>query len=200
MKLYTSPGSCSSASHITLIESGLEFELVKLNLRESRSLPDGRELADINPKNYVPVLELDDGQTLTESVAILQYIADQSPDSGLAPAYGTLERVRLQEWLAYVNSEVHKTCSILFMPFPDEAKAIAKQKLALRYEYIEHHLENNKYLLGDQFTVADAYLFIVLSWAPMLEVDLSPYPNMVAYQARISERDSVKAYYAALNN
>ena len=114
MKLYTSPGSCSSASHIVLLEAGADFELVKLNLKTDRILPDGRHLNDINPKGYVPVLELDDGSMLTENVAILQYIADQYPDSKLAPPNGTIERTRLHEWLGFINSEIHKSLSNIF--------------------------------------------------------------------------------------
>ena len=198
MKLYTAPGSCSSASHISLIESGLPFEFVPFNMRETRTLPDGRQLSDINPKNYVPVLELDNGELLTENVAILQYIADQAPDSQLAPANGTLERYRLQEWLAYINSEIHKTCALVFMPGPEETRDAARQRITGRLAYIEEKLAGNNYLMGDQFTVADAYLFIVLSWAPMIKVDLSSFANIQAYQARVAGRDAVNQYKAAI--
>ncbi|MFQ5660337.1 MAG: glutathione transferase GstA [Gammaproteobacteria bacterium] len=198
MKLYSHPGTCSSASHIALHEAGLEFELVKLNLRSDRKLPDGRNLADVNPKGYVPVLELDNGELLTENIAVLQYIADQNPESGLAPANGTMERYRLQEWLGYINSEVHKRCSLMFMPdIPDQVKEMMKEQLGVRLTYIDGKLADRDCLMGDQFTVADAYLFIVLSWAPMLAIDLSPYVNIGKYQARIAERDSVKSAKAA---
>ena len=193
MKLYTSPGSCSSASHIALLEAGADFELVKLNLKTDRILPDGRHLNDINPKGYVPVLELDDGSLLTENVAILQYIADQYPDSKLAPPNGTIERTRLQEWLGFINSEIHKGLSNFFNPnLPDEMRAFVTQRLNGRYEYVNSQLEDKDYLLGEQFTVADAYLFICSGWSPMLGYDLSPFKNVLACQARVGERESVK--------
>jgi len=193
MKLYTSPGSCSSASHIALLEAGADFELVKLNLKTNRLLPDGRHLNDINPKGYVPVLELDDGSLLTENVAILQYIADQYPDSNLAPPNGTLERSRLHEWLGFINSEVHKTFSNFFNPkLPDDMRAFFTQRLDTRFAYIDSWLEDKDYLLGDQFTVADCYLFIIAGWAPMFTYDLSSRPNVQAWQARVGERDTVK--------
>ncbi len=193
MKLYTSPGSCSSASHIALLEAGADFELVKLNLRTDRMLPDGRHLNDINPKGYVPVLELDDGSLLTENVAILQYIADQYPDSNLAPPNGTMERTRLHEWLGFINSEIHKGLSSFFNPnLTDEIRAFYTQRLDNRFAYVDSHLQDNDYLMGDQFTVADAYLFIVSSWSPMLKYDLSPFENIPAWQARVGERETVK--------
>lgn len=193
MKLYTSPGSCSSASHIALLEAGADFELVKLNLKTDRKLPDGRHLNDINPKGYVPVLELDDGTLLTENVAILQYIADLYPDSGLAPPNGTMERVRLQEWLGYINSEIHKGLSNFFNPkFPDEMREFVTQRLDRRFEYVDSQLEGKDYLLGERFTVADAYLFIVAGWSPMLGYDLSRFKNVLDWQARVGQRDTVK--------
>ena len=193
MKLYTSPGSCSSASHIALLEAGADFELVKLNLKTNRRLPDGRHLNDINPKGYVPVLELDDGSLLTENVAILQYIADQYPDSKLAPPNGTLERSRLHEWLGFINSEVHKTFSNFFNPnLPDDMRAFFTQRLDARFAYIDSWLEDKDYLLGEQFTVADGYLFIVAAWAPMFGYDLSSQHNVQAWQARVGERNTVK--------
>jgi len=198
LKLYTAPGSCSSASHISLIESGLDFEFVPFNLMQTRTLPDGRDLSEINPKGYVPVLELDDGELLTENVAILQYIADQAPASGLAPPNGTMERVRLQEWLAYINSEVHKLCGFMFMPGPEESKEAIRERLARRIAFIDQRLADRDYLMGDQFTVADAYLFIVLSWAPMLKFDLSSFANIGAFQERVAARDSVRKYKAAI--
>ena len=193
MKLYTSPGSCSSASHIALLEAGADFELVKLNLKTDRILPDGRHLNEINPKGYVPVLELDDGSMLTENVAILQYIADQYPDSRLAPPNGTIERTRLHEWLGFINSEIHKGLSNFFNPnLPEEMRGFVIQRLNDRYEYINSQLKDKDYLLGEQFTVADAYLFIVSGWSPMLGYDLTPYENVLDWQARVGERETVK--------
>jgi glutathione S-transferase len=198
MKLYTHPGSCSSAAHISLAESGLDFEIIKVDLRSDRNLPDGRHLSDVNPKGYVPALEHADGEYLTENVAILQYIADQSPDSRLAPANGTLERYHLQSWLGYVNSEVHKTIGTMFNPaLPDEMKGAVLEKNGAQLSYINGHLADKDFLMGDQFTVADAYLFITLSWMPGFGVDLTNYPNIAAYEARIAERESVKRVKAA---
>ena len=193
MKLYTSPGSCSSASHIALLEAGADFELVKLNLKTDRMLPDGRHLNDINPKGYVPVLELDDGALLTENVAILQYIADQFPESKLAPPNGTLERTRLHEWLGYINSEVHKTFGVFFNPnLPDQAREFYTKRLDMRLAYVDSHLENNDYLMDDQFTVADCYLYIVTGWSDMHGYDLAQHQNILAWRERVGERETVK--------
>jgi glutathione S-transferase len=193
MKLYTAPGSCSSAAHICLVRAELDFEAIKVDLRGDRSLPDGRHLNDINPKGYVPVLELDDGQFLTENVAILQYIADLKPESALAPANGTLDRVRLQEWLGFINSEIHKGFGALFNPdLPEVAKDMTIERLKGRMDYLENSLAGRNYLMGAQFTVVDAYLFIVLGWAPMFNFDLSPYPNVTAYLDRVAQVDAVK--------
>ena len=198
MKLYTHPGSCSSASHISLLESGLDHEIVKLNLRSDRLLPDGRHLNDINPKGYVPVLELDDGQLLTENVAILQYIADQAPETGLAPANGTIERSRLQEWLGYTNCEIHRILSFFMDPnLPQEMRESLTERINKRLAYVDTHLADHDFLMGEQFTVADAYLFIVLSWTNMFKMDISAFENIAAWQARVGERESVKEVKAA---
>ena len=191
MKLYTHPGSCSSASYISLLETGLDFEKIKVNLRDDRKLPDGRFLSDVNPKNYVPVLELDDGTVMTENASILQYIADQAPESNLAPAYGTKERYEMMEWLAYVNSEVHKGCGAIMFGPPD-GKDAAIEKLMGRLAYVDEQLAGKNYLLGDQMTVADAYLFIVCNWGSMVGFDTSGFANITAFQQRMMERDSVK--------
>jgi glutathione S-transferase len=194
MKLYSHPGSCSSASHISLIESGLAHEVVTLNLREDRLLPDGRHLNDINPKGYVPVLELESGELLTENVSILQYIADQAPESGLAPANGTLDRSRLQEWLGYTNCEIHRIISFFMDPtLPDSMRESLTERVNKRVGYIDSHLAGNEFLMGDQFTVADAYLFIVLSWTDMVKIDISQHENVANWRGRIGERESVKA-------
>lgn len=194
MKLYSSPGSCSSASHIALLEAGANFEVIKLNLRSDRKLPDGRHLNDINPKGYVPVLELKDGSLLTENIAVLQYIADQHPQSGLAPENGTMERYRLQEWLAFISSEVHKAIGSFFNPkLPVEMREIVTSQLNRRFDYIDKQLKGKLFLMGNQFTVADAYLYIVSSWAPGLNYDLSNYANVLAWQKRVADRDSVRA-------
>jgi glutathione S-transferase len=193
VKLYGATGSCSAASHIALVEANADFEVIKLDLKSDRKLPDGRALSDINPKGYVPVLELDDGSFLTENVAVLQYIADQYPKSGLAPAIGTMDRYRLQEWLAFINSEVHKAYSHFFNPkLPAEMRQILTNSLNTRYKYIDTRLAGKNYLMGDQFTVADCYLFVVSSWAPALKYDLSGNENVLKWQKRVAARDSVR--------
>jgi glutathione S-transferase len=193
MKLYSSPGSCSSASHIALLEAGAEFELIKLNLGTDRLLPDGRHLNDINPKGYVPVLELDDGSLVTENIAILQYIADKYPLSKLAPANGTMECTRLHEWLGYINSEVHKSFGMFFIPaLPDDMRTLFTKRIDGRLAYVDSSLSKTDFLLGDQFTIADAYLFIVCGWAPKLKYDLSSFENILAWQASVAERPAVK--------
>jgi len=198
MKLYTHPGSCSSAAHIALLEAGQKFDIVKINLMGDRSLPDGRKLIDVNPKGYVPVLELNNGEVLTELVAMLPYIADLNPATGMAPAAGTMARTRMYEWLAFINSELHKSCGLLFPPnIPDSVKTMTREKLAGRLAYVDKFLASNDYLGGSKFNVADAYLVIVLSWAPHLNLDLSPYTNIVRYQSQVGERDSVKKVKAA---
>ncbi len=173
MKLYLTPGTCSMASNIALHEAGIAFELVKVDKRTKRA--DGVDFLTINPKGYVPALQLDDGQVLTENVAVLQYIADLNPAAQLAPAAGTFERYRLQEWLSFINSELHKSFSPLFSSeATEDMKAYARNYLAKRLTYLEQALGDKKYLLGDQFTIADAYLSTVLGWAAYAKVDLSP--------------------------
>ncbi len=200
MKLYSHPGSCSSAAHIALIEAGNDFELCKVNLFGDRILSDGRNYNDINPKGSVPLLELDDGELLTEISAILQYIADQHPQAGLAPANGSLERVRLQEWLSYLNSELHMTLGLFFSPVLEGAmREMATEGLAKRLSYIDNYLSSNNYLVADQFSVADAYLHIILTWPAMVEMDISEYLNIAAYQNRISERASAIEVKEAMN-
>jgi glutathione S-transferase len=199
MKLYSALGSCSTASNIALLEAGADFEVIKLNLATDRLLPDGRHLNDVNPKGYVPVLELDDGTLLTENVAILQYIADQFPKSQLAPPNGTMARVRLQEWLSFVNSEVHKTMSNFYNPrLPPEMRDFFNQRLGTRFDYIDAHLDGKNFLLGGDCSVADYYLFVVCSWAPRLKVDLSGYKNILEWQARVAARPAVQEVMSAL--
>ena len=191
MKLYYAPAVCSLASHIALVESGLPYSLAKVDIRK-HTLEDGSDYYAINPKGYVPMLQLDDGTLLAEGVVILQYIADQVPGK-LAPPYGTLERYRVMEWLTFVNSEVHKQYSPLFYPTtPDATKEQQRAKLASRFEYLSKVLEKQPYLTGASFTIADAYLFTILNWSHGLKVDLSPYPALVAYQDRVRALPSVQ--------
>lgn len=198
MKLYFSPAACSFSPHIALREAGLDFELVKVDLKTHKLVADGSDFAKINPKGYVPVLQLDDGSVLTEGPAIVQYIADRKPEAGLAPQAGTFERYRLQEWLGYINSEIHKGFGPLFNPkTPDETKATTRENLSRRLAYVADHLAKNDYLLGKQFSVADGYLFTVLNWGQWTGVDIAQWPALAAFQERVGSRPSVQAARAA---
>ena len=191
-KLYYSPGACSLSPHIALREAGLPFQLV-LTSTKTHKLPDGTDYYGINPKGYVPLLELDDGQRLSEGPAIVQYIADQAPASKLAPAFGTMERYRLMEWLNFITSELHKGFSPLFNPaMPEEAKALARAKLVERLTWVDSQLAGKSYLMGDGFTVADGYLFTVAGWGQHVGVDIKPLANLSAYMARVAARPAVQ--------
>ena len=192
MKLYYSPGACSLSPHIALKESGLAFEAIAAPTK-THKLADGTDYYTINPLGYVPYLTLDDGRSLHEGPAIVQYIADQVPAKQLAPANGTWERYKLQEWLNTIGTELHKSFSPLFTPgMPDEAKAIAKTRLISRLTWVDGELAGKTYLMGDTFTVADAYLFTVASWSKHVGIDISGLTNLVAYSARVSERPAVQ--------
>ncbi len=192
MKLYFSPGACSLSPHIALREAGLPFELEQVNTKEKKT-KSGEDYWKINPKGYVPALKLDDGYLLTEFPAVVQYIADQKPGSHLAPANGTAERYKLQEWLTYIGTEIHKNFSPLFNPAtPDAAKALAFQNLAKRFAYVDEKLEGKDYLTGSQCTVADGYLFTVTNWANYVKFDLKDYSNLRAFQARVAARPKVQ--------
>ena len=192
MKLYYSTGACSLAAHIALAEVGLQYDLAKVNLK-NHQLADGGDFYAINPKGYVPALAIDGEPLLTEVSAVLQYIADQKPSSGLAPAAGTMARYRLQEWLSYIGTEVHKVLGSLFYPSADPAvREATVKKISGRLDYITKAMGNHPYLMGDTFTVADAYLYVVLNWAPMLKVDLGPWPAIQQYMARIAARPGVQ--------
>lgn len=193
MKLYYSPGACSLSPHIALMEAGLAFEPV-LASTKSHKLQDGTDYYTINPLGYVPVLELDDGTRLREGPAIVQYIADQAPTKNLAPANGTLQRYRLQEWLTFIGTEVHKGFSPLFNPaIPEEVKVIFKDKLKSRYQWLNAQFEGRDFLMGEHFSVADGYLFTVTNWTKPMNIDLSPYPHVQAWHARVGARPAVQA-------
>lgn len=193
MKLYYSPGACSLASHIALYETGLPFEIDRL-IKTTKMTVGGEDFMQINPKGYVPTIKLDDGSILTEGAAVLQYIADQKPDSGLAPKCGTMERYRLQEWLTFISSEIHKSFSPFFnKDAPEETKNIARNNLNKRLPHVETQLTNTPCLMGDRFTVADAYLFVVLNWSKHAGFDLGPFPKIQDYLARVAARPAVQA-------
>ncbi|MEX2150425.1 MAG: glutathione transferase GstA [Steroidobacteraceae bacterium] len=192
MKLYYAPGACSLSPHIVAHEAGIGLELVRVDTRTKTVEKEG-DFWTINPKGYVPALELDNGEILTEGPAIVQYLADQQPDAGLAPANGTLERYRLQEMLSYITSEIHKTYSPLFNPkVSAEARAERTEYLKRRYALLDRHLGEHDYLVGDRFTAADAYLFVVTKWARATKVDLSEFANLLAFQKRIAARPAVQ--------
>lgn len=198
MKLYFSPGACSLSPHIALREAGLEVELVRVDLRQQVLIADGTDFLKINPKGYVPVLELDDGRRLTEGPAILQYIADLRPESGLAPRADSFERYRLQEWLGFINSEIHKGFGLLFKPdTPEDYKPIVRRNVSARLTWTAEHLARNDYLLGTQFTIADGYLFTTLGWGPFAGVDIAQWPSLVAFRERVASRPGVQAALAA---
>ncbi len=197
MKLYFSPGTCSLSPHIVARELGIDVTLVKVDLA-SKKTDDGRDYASINPKGYVPALELDDGTLLTEGTAIVQYLAERSAESGAGSRPGGLDRFRLQEMLAYISTELHKTYGPLFRPtVTPQVRAESTAYLQKRYAPIERQLAGGAWLFGKEFTVADAYLFVVTSWAGMVNVDLTELPNLRAFQARAAARPAVKAAMVA---
>lgn len=193
MKLYFSRGTCALAPHIALVESGLPFELEAVDLG-SKKTAGGTDYTTINPKGYVPALQLDNGEILTEGPAIGQYVADLVPAKKLAPAAGTIERYRLVEWLNFISTEIHKNFSPLFnKDMPAEAKDIARAAIGKRVGFAATGLQHSTYLTGEDFTIADAYLFTVLQWARPLQIDLAPWPSIGAYIERIAARPAVKA-------
>jgi len=192
MKLYYAPGACSLSPHIVARELGIPVELKKVNVKD-KTIEDGGDYWKINARGYVPALELDNGQVLTEGPAIIQYLADQKPEAGLAPKNGSLERYRLQEWLNILTSEIHKGFSPLFKPnTPEEYKKISKDNLATRFDWLDKQLAGKDYLTGKTFTVADAYLFVLLNWTKFQSIDLNRWPNLAAFQARVGARPKVQ--------
>ena len=193
MKLYYSPGACSLSPHIALHEAGLAHTTA-LASTKSHKLQDGTDYYSVNPLGYVPLLELDNGQLLREGPAIVQYIADQAPDKKLAPANGTWERYRLQEWLNFISTELHKGFSPLFNPAtPPDYQVMVREKLMQRLQWVDEQLANQPFLMGDQFTVADGYLFTVSNWATHVKVDITGLKNLAAYRERVSARPAVQA-------
>ena len=193
MKLYFSPGACSLSPHIVLREAGLDFDLVRVDMATKKT-SDGQDFTAINPHGFVPALLLDDGHVLTEGPVIIQYLADRAPDHKLAPAAGTFERLRLQETLAFISTELHKGFSPLFnKECPDAWKDVVKTTLARRFTSLDATLTDQPFLLGEQFTIADVYLFVVLNWSRFVGIDLSSYTHLVAFQARVAARPAVQA-------
>ncbi len=193
MKLFYAPGACSLSPHIVAAEAGIAVELVKVDLQTHRTAA-GDDFFAINPKGYVPALQLDDGSVLTEGAAIVQYLADQRPQSGLAPPPGSMDRYRLQEWLAYIGSELHKSYSPLFnKTTAAETRAERAAYLQKRYGTVEARLKDSPWLVGTAFTAADTYLFTVTTWARLVKLDLSGFPHVLAFQTRVAMRPQVQA-------
>ncbi|MGF9758620.1 glutathione transferase GstA [Microvirga sp. 0TCS3.31] len=192
MKLYYYPGACSLAPHIVAREAGITIALEKVDLA-NRTTEAGANYLAVNPKGYVPALGLQDNSVLTEASAIIQYIADSQPEKNLAPAHGTMERYRLLEWLGFISTEIHKGFGPLWNPAtPDAVKAAAKERLASRFAYLDEALAKQPFLMGDRFTIADAYLFTVVNWTNFHGIDISSFPNLQAFQARIASRPAVQ--------
>ena len=192
MKLFYSPGVCSLAPHIMLEEAGLKHELVKTDIR-AKTVDGGGDYKKTNPLGYVPALALDDGTILTEGPAISQYIADKAPEKKLAPANGTLDRYKMQGWLNFVSTEMHKGFSPLFNPaMPEEAKKLARERLETRFAHLEAHFAKHEYLMGKQFTAPDAYCFTVLRWTVPQKIDLAKYPHVIAFMKRVEARPGVQ--------
>ena len=192
MKLYYSPGACSLSPHIALLEAGLPYELVKVDLR-AKKLENGDDFLKVNPKGQVPVLALDSGELVTEGPVIVQMIADTAAAKNLAPARDSTERYKLLEWLNFITTELHKNFGPMFSPvLADEAKAFFKDRVMGKFKYVDSHLKGRDYLMGNQFSVADGYLFTMLSWADRMKFDLSDMPNLLAYKARVAARPKVQ--------
>jgi glutathione S-transferase len=192
MKLYYSPGACSLSPHIALLEAGLPYDLVKVDLK-AKKLENGDDYLKVNPKGQVPALALDSGELVTEGPVIVQMIADKAAAKNLAPARDSAERYKLQEWLTYINSELHKNIGPMFSPvLADDAKAFFKDRATGKFKYVDGQLAGKDYLMGKQFTVADGYLFTMLSWADRMKFDLAGLSNLKAYQARVGARPMVQ--------
>ncbi|MGX1103676.1 glutathione S-transferase [Bradyrhizobium elkanii] len=193
MKLYYTPGACSLSPHIALLEAGLPYDLVKVDLR-AKKLENGDDFLQVNPKGQVPALALDTGEMVTEGPIIIQMIADKAADKKLAPARDSNERYKLLEWLNYTTTELHKNLGPMFSPvLADDAKAFFKDRAMGKFKYVESQLAGRDYLMGNQFTVADGYLFTMIMWAQdRLGFDLSGLPNVTAYKARVAARPKVQ--------
>jgi glutathione S-transferase len=192
MKLYYSPGACSLSPHIALLEAGLPYELVKVDLK-AKKLENGDDYLKVNPKGQVPALGLDNGELLTEGPVIVQMIADKASAKNLAPGRDSAERYKLQEWLNFITTELHKNFGPMFSPvLADDAKSFFKDRVMSKFKYVDGALAGRDYVMGKQFTVADGYLFTMLSWADRMKFDLSALPNLLAYKARVAARPKVQ--------
>jgi glutathione S-transferase len=192
MKLYYSPGACSLAPHIVAREAGLSLDLEKVDLA-NRTTASGRSFLEVNPKGYVPALQVQDGTVMTEVSALIQYLADQAPQAGLIPAAGTPERYKVLEWIGFISTEIHKGFGPLWNPTtPDAVKQATKERLFQRFAYLDQQLDGRSYLTGERFTVADAYLFVVVNWTNFHGLSLGDYPNLAAFMERVAARPKVQ--------
>jgi len=198
MKLFYAPGSSSLLPHIVLYEAKLPFTAIKVD-EHTKAIEGGGDYREVNPLGYVPTLQLDDGTLLTEGVAIVQYVADRAPAEGLAPPNGTIERTKLQSWLNFCASELHKGgfSPLFYMGVPEAGKDVFRARLRARFAHLDVHLGRNEYLLGRSYTIADAHLFVVSNWASWVRFDLSPYGNVTAYRDRVGARSAVRSAMAA---
>jgi glutathione S-transferase len=195
MKLYYVPGACSLCPHIAAVEAGIDIELEMVDLSTGKT-SNGEDFRKVNPKGYVPALRLDNGEVLTEGPIIVQYLADQVPERNLIPAMGSMERYRAQEWLSFITSELHKTFGSLFrQDLPDGERKLIMEKIAKRFEYVNDMLDGKQFLMGDSFTVADAYLFTILTWTKPSGIDIAQYPQIVAYMERVGARPTVQTAF-----
>ena len=190
MKLFYAPGACSLSPHIVALEAGLDIELYKVDLK-THETENGADYTRFNPKGYVPTLQLEGGEILTEGPAIVLFMAEQKPDAGLAPEIGSLDRYRTYEWLNFISAELHKAFAPLFMDASDAEKEAAKERIGKRFDYIESQLDSD-YLLGDRFSVADAYLFTIANWLEYHQIDTSSWPKLQAFQKRVAARPAVQ--------
>lgn len=190
MKLFYAPGACSLSPHIVALEAGLDIELCKVDLKEHKT-EGGADFYDFNPKGCVPTLQLEGGELLTEGPAIVLFMAEQKPDAGLAPEIGSLDRYRTYEWLNFISTELHKAFAPLFGDISEAEKEAAKKRIRKRFDYVESRLDSD-YLLGDRFSVADAYLFTIASWLKNFDIDASDWPRLQAFQKRMAERPAVQ--------
>ncbi len=191
MQLYYSPGACSLASHIILRETGNDFNLIKVDL-VSKAIDTGGDFKQVNPHGYVPALKLENNEVLTEGVAIMQYLADQSPDARLVPENGTFERARLQEKLNYLTTELHKSFTPLFSNLQEEENKKVIKNVETKLDFINTQLSDKDYLLGDEFSIADAYLFVITNWTGLTGIDLEKWPNIISFSQRVAKRESVQ--------
>jgi glutathione S-transferase len=198
MKLFYAPGSSSLLPHIVLYEAGLPFVAVRIN-EHSKVTEGGGDFRNVNPLGYVPALVLDDGTLLTEGAAIVQYIADQVPSKNLAPPNGTIERTKLQSWLNFCSSEMHKGgfSPLFYKGIPEEGKEVFRARLKARFAHLNEHLKSNEYLMGSNYSVADAHLFVISNWAGWVNFDLSPYASIASYRKRIGARAAVRSALSA---